>query len=153
MPPNKGLWILHLVQLMVLFRLWGLLVIIWSGVKTQKNQKIILQSYDLVLFTYTSPHYNYVAWLVHPFVANYVLGGPSLNRIAYNVLSVPDEGYSRNKSCTLNLISTLYVFIRMLTEMTKGKQSSPLLILIYVVLNFVKAYMFSLVSLYWVLLQ
>jgi hypothetical protein len=32
----------------------------------------------------------------------------------------------------------------MLTEMTKDKQSSPLLILIYVVLNFVKAYMFSL---------
>jgi hypothetical protein len=50
------------------------------------------RNYDLVLFTYTSPHYNYVAWLVHPFVANYVLGGPSLNRIAYNVLSVPDEG-------------------------------------------------------------
>jgi hypothetical protein len=38
------------------------------------------------------------------------------------------------------LISTLYVFIPMLTEMTKDKQSSPLLILIYVVLNFVKAY-------------
>ena len=29
-------------------------------------------------------------------------------------MSVPDEGYSRNALCTINLIFTLYVFIRTL---------------------------------------